>query len=307
MKTVNNQPKVSVIIPCRITRPEQFNHLQEAIDSVKNQTLSALEIILIEDRIDTLISADFFDAYVSFKKENKDENIYSYSTALAGMSGVADARNLGISKAKGDYILCLDHDDILAPTAIEKMSNELDKSEFDIIGSWYTIFWDNSHKKDKVVKTNTNSDLFLIDHGIAITSMFKKEDWLRCGGFNNEFHDGIEDAEFFMRMIRVNNCKITVLQESLFFYRRYINYKSRHHSLSKERIETLIEKMNTDNIDLFERKALFLAKKARYYLIIAGDNNALKKKIKRIRNRTKLLVFSLVMSVATIAIILLKK
>lgn len=304
--TIKNtiQADVSVIIPFQIKREEQFDHLLEAIESVLNQTVLPLEIILVDDCSDVMSDIATWDAHNRFKAKilnASNVKIEVYYTVVSGLLGVANARNLGIKNAAGKYILCLDHDDKLATTAIEKMSDELDKGKFDIIGSWYTEFWSDKITKNKPVRTQADSNSFMITYGITIASMFKKKDWENCGGFDARFHKGHEDTEFFLRMIRINNSKITIIQESLLYYRRYTKIKSRYTSLSQEDLSLLDDQMNECNIELFEKNALYLAKEATRYARLNKKNEKnyrqSKRRLKRWRAATIALSVILVISI----------
>ena len=86
---MKNKPLVSVIIP---TLPHRKKVLERALKSIKSQTYSNLEII----------------------------------TVTEGHSG-GEARNIGISKAKGKYVAFLDDDDTWEPTKIQKQLKEFEK------------------------------------------------------------------------------------------------------------------------------------------------------------------------------------
>jgi len=98
------KPLVSVIIPT-YNRPE---FLRRAVDSVVNQTYANIEIIIVDDASQVALSgypSDQREIKVLENSENK---------------GACYSRNLGLSKAKGDFINFLDDDDILFPEKIEK-------------------------------------------------------------------------------------------------------------------------------------------------------------------------------------------
>lgn len=106
---INATPKVSVIIP--VFNVEKY--IKECIKSIQNQSLREIEIITINDKspdnsqliIDELASTD-----PRIKSIVLNENI-----------GQGFARNIGIKKARGEYILFLDSDDYLATdTYLEK-------------------------------------------------------------------------------------------------------------------------------------------------------------------------------------------
>lgn len=273
--------KVSIIIPYRIKRPEQFDHLKEAIDSALNQKqLSSdveiassgliknfldIEIIVVNDNTDLSekklrnCNIKYIAGYVLNSK------ITHLDTAIRGIKGVAAARNLGISHATGKYILCLDHDDKLDPFAVGKMIKELDSGEYDIVGSWYNRFWDHTSK----AKLNTidaitphNIAKFLLSPHLTVTSMFRKEHWENCikqtgYGFDENFVESLEDAEFWVRMIRVNNitsfdkCRIKIIKEPLLWYRRYKDESSRHYDETNRNF--LAEKITRNNLEIYKK------------------------------------------------------
>ena len=79
-----------------------YNHfLREAIDSCLGQTVKPLEVIVVDDCSDTV-------PIVLVKLIRHSTN-----------KGTGAARNTGISKSKGEYILTLDADDLLHPRFIE--------------------------------------------------------------------------------------------------------------------------------------------------------------------------------------------
>ena len=111
-------PKVSVILP--IYNVEKY--LRQCLDSVVNQTLKDIEIIVIDD-CSTDTSLDIIR-----KIAQKDKRIHII--ALKQNSGVAVARNKGMEIATGEYIGLFDHDDVLHPSVLfeyVKVINEKNK------------------------------------------------------------------------------------------------------------------------------------------------------------------------------------
>ena len=92
------KPVVSVIIP--VFNAEKYIH--KCVDSILNQTYSNLEVILVDDGSkdkSPLICDEYARNY---------PNIQSFHQKNSGPS---TARNLGLEKANGDYILFVDSDD----------------------------------------------------------------------------------------------------------------------------------------------------------------------------------------------------
>lgn len=97
---------ISVIVP--VYNAETY--LNECIDSILRQTHRDFELILIDDG-STDTSGELCDLYAS-----KDSRVQVVHTANHGASA---ARNTGIDRANGDYILFIDSDDTIDPDYIE--------------------------------------------------------------------------------------------------------------------------------------------------------------------------------------------
>lgn len=98
--------KVSVIIPAHNATP----YITEAIASAQNQTLTEIEILVVDDA-----STDETAALVS-KIAKVDERVKLIS--LSSNQGVAVARNTGVSHACGEYVAFLDADDQWLPSKL---------------------------------------------------------------------------------------------------------------------------------------------------------------------------------------------
>ena len=111
---------ISFVLP--VYNVEQY--LVECIDSILNQTVSAYEIILIDDG-STDGSGQICDEYA--EKNDLIKVIHKKNAGL-GM-----ARNTGIENASGDYIVFIDSDDYIANDYIEYLQNELANKDLDFI------------------------------------------------------------------------------------------------------------------------------------------------------------------------------
>ena len=112
-------PKVSVIIP--VYNVEKY--LRECLNSVINQTLKDIEIILVDD--------GSTDSSLSICQEyaKKDDRIIVLTQQN---QGAAVARNNGIKIAKGEYLSILDSDDYFDLSMLEKLYNKAVKDDLDI-------------------------------------------------------------------------------------------------------------------------------------------------------------------------------
>jgi glycosyltransferase involved in cell wall biosynthesis len=114
--------KVSVVIPTY----NRENYICSAINSVLQQSMADIEIIVVDDG-----STDNTKKKIE-KYFDKIKYIYTQN------GGPAHARNIGMEQAQGDYIAWLDSDDLYYPFKIELQTKILD--EFQDIGLVYRDF-----------------------------------------------------------------------------------------------------------------------------------------------------------------------
>lgn len=128
--------KVSVIIP--VYNAEQY--IDKCIQSVKNQTLDCIQIILINDG-----SSDGSKEKCEYwAKEYNNIQLINKKNEGAGAT-----RNLGIKEAKGEYIFFLDADDYLPNDALEVLYTEITNTKSDITcGTSKSIFKDGTSKNE---------------------------------------------------------------------------------------------------------------------------------------------------------------
>ena len=106
---------VSVVVPVYNIK----EYIDRCIDSIVNQTYSEIEIIIVDDG-----SSDGTEQIVD-EYEKKYKNIAVYHTENKGVSA---ARNLGISKASGKWIIFVDGDDYLENGYVETLVELMKKN-----------------------------------------------------------------------------------------------------------------------------------------------------------------------------------
>ncbi len=138
--------KLSIIIP--VYNLEKY--ISKCLDSIINQIKENIEIIIVNDG-STDKTEDICNKYCER---------YSYIKYFYQRNnGVSSARNLGLSKATGEYVLFIDGDDWLLEDAISKILLELEE-EYDIfLGDFVKSFNGKimlKGKKDKNLKLDVN-------------------------------------------------------------------------------------------------------------------------------------------------------
>ena len=239
-------PKISIVIAC-YNDPD----VAVAVRSAWNQTYLNKEIIVVDDGSDEetkhIINSvrELIDLLVS--QENQGQSI---------------ARNNGIQRATGKYVLNLDSDDFFEKTFCEKA---VAKFEEDVEIKIVTCRANRFGKEGKIdVFTPKGGVLkdFLFSNSALGSSMFKKVEWEKCAGYEEELPIlGFEDWEFYIRLLKSGGYAF-VLEEVLFNYQlrpnsttqrikyeRHQKFKEiilKHKELYQESFEHLIH-------NLFER------------------------------------------------------
>lgn len=122
---------VSVIVPVYNVEKE----LPECIDSILKQTYQNIEVLLIDDG-----SPDRSGA-ICDRYQVKDSRVRVFHKKNGGLS---DARNYGIERCKGEYLICVDSDDVVKDTLIETELALAQKHRADMVVSPYQKFQDSS-------------------------------------------------------------------------------------------------------------------------------------------------------------------
>lgn len=244
-------PKVSVIVP--VYNVEQY--LNKSLDSLVNQTLDDIEIILVNDG-STDKSLDIIKNYY----EKHQDKIKYYTKENGGMS---DARNYGLNKACGDYIAFVDSDDYIEKDMLNKMYQKAKEADYDIVFCDTNIIYpDNTILKESELKKDIKSltlsdkkDLILNCYPVVWNKIYKKS-FLDTVKFEDDglFKKGVwfEDVRMLYKMIPfLNNCGY--VNEA--FY-NYIQHPKSITYIYSERLYDVLS--NLDNIiEFFKSEKLY--------------------------------------------------
>ena len=137
--------KYSIVVP--IYNVEKY--LEKCLDSIKNQTYQNFEVIMVNDG-----STD--NSNKIMKKFELDNRFKSYYKENGGLS---DARNFGIIKAKGDYLILIDGDDYIEDDLLFQINKELQGKKYDIIRFGLNIVNEKGNiiREVKNIKYNGNN------------------------------------------------------------------------------------------------------------------------------------------------------
>lgn len=188
--------KVSVIVP--VYNVEKY--LRKCLDSLVNQTLKDIEIIVVNDGSPDK-SQDIIDEYV--KKYPK--LVQSYIKKNGGLS---DARNYGLKKASGEYISFIDSDDWVDKNMLEEMYSKAVKENADIVICDLTDHYEKYTIKHNCTKFDSPFEV----SGSACNKIFKKEAIHGLSFYKSIWY---EDLNFTSKLY-LNSAKIAVIHKDFY-------------------------------------------------------------------------------------------
>ena len=205
-------PKVSVIVP-------SYNlgkYLPETLRSVSAQTFTDWECLVVEN--------GSTDGSASIVQTFCEADPRFVMAAFTGNKGVAAARNHGLERARGQYILFLDADDLITPRYMEEAVAALDADPS------LTVVYGRGERfgAEKTWDLPPFSMETMLARNCLYISCFFRKEILRCAqndsgvpvSFDPEFKTGFEDWDFWLSVLEmVENPKVKQLESVCFYYR----------------------------------------------------------------------------------------
>ena len=230
---VYETPKVSVYIPAY----NAIDFIEEAIESVLNQSYTDLEIVIVNDG-STDETGEFLDKMYSMNPKIKiihQEN-----------GGISSASNTALNNCRGEYILQLDSDDALISEAVEMLVNVLDKNDVGFVyGDSYLI--DQTGKVYGKAYSWSMYDRYRLLEGMMVhhPRMFRKRDFSRIRGFDERLSNAV-DYDLFLKLSEVTDGYH--LQTPLYLYRQHNTNTSKVNSIQQDKnnfrcVEFAIERL----------------------------------------------------------------
>ena len=128
-------PEVSVIVPVYNVEP----YLRECLNSVLAQTFDDFELILIDDGSKDA-SGKICDEYAL--EDSRIRVIHQQN------SGLGKARNVGMDKACGKYIIFLDSDDYWLSSTLDTLYTEAERNQTQVLIFGSVVFWDEVERPE---------------------------------------------------------------------------------------------------------------------------------------------------------------
>lgn len=157
-------PSISIVMPAY----NASEYIRESIDSILEQTYNNFELIIIDDG-----SADTTIEIINAYQDERIRLIYNEHDFIGSL-------NLGMTKARGKYIVRMDSDDIMLPERLQKQYDFMEANpSIDISGTWMKTFGQSKREMNNAVNhigLQLQSIFFTpVYHPTAI---FKKKDYI---------------------------------------------------------------------------------------------------------------------------------
>ncbi|MBR6533709.1 MAG: glycosyltransferase family 2 protein [Clostridia bacterium] len=200
--------KVSLIIP--VYNVEDF--LDRCLKSVEQQTYKDAEVIIVNDG-STDNSYKIIDDYVA-----RNSNFVTYKIENSGLGG---ARNFGLTKATGDYVVFLDSDDYIATDCLEKFIQCAEKNGSDIVvcnscdvtEDGTAISYSKNNIKEETVSVYSTPNI-LLNRPCAWAKMYRTTLFEGLAYTPREWYEDLRlTPKLYLRAD-----KISFIEDTLFFY-----------------------------------------------------------------------------------------
>ena len=234
-----DRPLVSIVIT-------SFNYarfVDDAIASALAQTFPSLEVILVEGGSSDGASR----LHVAAQDRCRVRVLMQGSAHRAGAN-----RNFGISQALGKYICCLDADDMLRPTFIEKAVFILERGHFDVVSSAMEEF-DQGKIVHHIMERPSLDDLLKANH-VLTCAVFRRSYWDLAGGYRDTDRSVTgyvyEDWAYWVRLSALGARFYNMPLDPLLLYRIHgVSLSRGADVLTMEQQRQLVAAINADVIE----------------------------------------------------------
>lgn len=205
MNNRNLKPCITVVVPVY----NRLTYLDATINSVLAQTEPNWELIIVDDGSQEDVAgfmAQYTDARIRFIRQDNQGN--------------AAARNIGIQQSQGEYVICLDSDDVWHPEMLQATASVLNsRSEVDVVYTQVQSIDANGHllprrAKPQPMEGDLLEPLLLAMSLLPSSALVRRSCFEKWGLYT----PGLDDWELWLRWA-VNGCYFVGLDRPLLYYR----------------------------------------------------------------------------------------
>jgi len=186
-----------------ITLYNYRDFIRSCLESVKTQTISELDLIVVDD-----CSTDRgIETAQEWLRENGSRFNRYLVVRHAANQGLSTARNSGFARARTEYVFVLDADNLLYPRCLERLTDALNRSQASFAYCYLEKFGGvralqnlKPWEPDKLCQGNTIDAMVLL----------RKSMWEAVGGYSTDMRLGWEDFELWFKIAKAQGWGILV-------------------------------------------------------------------------------------------------
>ena len=212
----DNGVKFSIIVPLYNT---PLNFLDDLVHSVMAQTYSNWQLcfadgsnnVKVSEHLKTKVEDGSYQGRITYKQ-------------LAENKGIADNTNEALKLAVGEYVVLMDHDDMLSPDALYELMVQIDERGAKVIYSDEDkIDIKGKERFEPYFKSGFNIDLLCSNNYVCHIFCVEREIALRVGGFDSEYN-GAQDHDFILKCVsEVEENEVYHVPKILYHWRSHRN------------------------------------------------------------------------------------
>lgn len=226
--------KLSVIVP--VYNMAAYDKLDFCLQSLVKQTISDYEIIAVDD----CSTDNSWQILQDYEKKYPEKFIAIHSPVNRKQGG---AKNIGLTRAQGEWIGFIDSDDWITPDFYERLLKRAEETGADMVGCDYHLTNEHSMKIGQIVANNKPEQTgildeekyksLILDSGSLVVKIYKREIIL---DYPNRFPEDIfyeDNAISNSWMLRAKHFEY--IAEPLYYY--YQHDTSTVHTITRKRCE----------------------------------------------------------------------
>ncbi len=246
-------PLVSVVVPYH-NLPD---YLPATLDALAAQTWPRLDVIVIDDGSTDPAAVRAF--------AEQEQRFPGFRFLRQDNAGIGATRNRGLREAAGEYVVCVDADNVARPEMVERLVTALRRRpEYTALSCYFLAFRDDEGlaRGDYLHAYRPTGGPHVVGtfrnvYGDA-NSIYRTADFRAAGGFETDRDTSFEDWEAFVKLVRAGR-RVDVVPEHLFYYRFRDEGFSRATDQYRNRQRVLRQYLASDRLPLAERVALWAA------------------------------------------------
>lgn len=226
--SAHSTPRISVLIPVR----NGGDYVDAAIASIRRQTFSDIEIVVVDDH-----STDGTPAVLE-RHAMEDRRV---RVLPATGAGIVDALNLALSEARGDLVARMDADDLSEPDRLGRQVAEMDARPDLVLLGTGAVVMDAQGRVGAVIAVETHparlvERLPVENPFLHPTVVMRRRAVEAAGGYRRQFALA-EDYDLWTRLARQG--VVANMPDALLGLRRHPGQSSRRHRMEQRAVYAL--------------------------------------------------------------------